>query len=243
MSDTAIETLRANTDMVTKKLIDNPLDNSWLKEYLDEEPFLKKKYLVEDFEFEIPDGTNDDEINRKNSIMLYQRLKHLPSYVLSDERFWSWVNFEKGYEVALKMMPIEEGSSKFKNHWLFTQGRRRGLFFGVWSRCYFRVALSCLTEETEDEFELTEFVLENPERFRNLTWRAYSNQKRIVIATLRAEKKIVEEYPEFESTKFYTEIAKQISKLGSVMLLDVMTEEEITKKVYDIYEEMIIENI
>ena len=50
--------------------------------------------------------------------------------------------FDKGYEVSLKYMPVKKESSIFKDHWLISQGKRRGLFFGVLSRCYFRVALS-----------------------------------------------------------------------------------------------------
>ena len=96
-------------------------------------------YEIEDVVLKIPSDEKDRETDIYNSILLYERLNKLPLYVLTDERFWCWMMFEKGYEVALKYMPVKKGSSVFKDHWLLTQGKRRGLFFGVLSRCYFRV--------------------------------------------------------------------------------------------------------
>ena len=70
------------------------------------------------------------------------------------------------------------------------QGKRRGIFFNVLARCYFRVALS-VDETLEDKYSLTRFVIENPERFRTLSWRANSSQKNIVLGALKAEKDIL----------------------------------------------------
>ena len=163
----------------------------------------------------------------------------MPLYVLTDERFWCWMNFEMGYEAALKYMPVKKGSSVFKDHWLLTQGKRRGLFFGVLSRCYFRVALS-VDETLADPYELTKFVIENPLRFRELTWRSFSSEKIIVLGTLKAEKRVMAEYPQMEeNTKHFAEIAKLLSKLGSVMLLDCMTEKDIEEYVYKKYKAMV----
>ena len=137
---------------------------------------------------------------------------------------------EKGYEAALIMMPVQEGSSVFKDHWLFTQGKRRGLFFGVLSRCFYRVDLTVEPGKT-DPYELTRFVIDNPERFRNLSWRAFSSERHIVHGVLRAEKQILDEYG-FEKNAVYPEVAKYVSQMGSVMLLDVMDEDSIRKQVY-----------
>lgn len=142
------------------------------------------------------------------------------------------MNFDVGYKVALKYMPVKEESSVFKDHWLLTQGKRRGLFFGVLSRCYFRVALS-VDDTLSDPYELTKIVIENPYRFRELTWRSFSSEKMIVLGTLKAEKRVLAEYPQLEeNAKHFANIAKALSKLGSVMLLDCMTEKDIEEYVY-----------
>lgn len=239
MSDTALATLKANIDEVTNKLIANPASSEWLSDFVGTELYVTKKYEIEDFVLKIPSDEKDRETDIYNSILLYERLNKLPLYVLTDERFWCWLMFDKGYEVALKYMPVKKGSSVFKDHWLLTQGKRRGLFFGVLSRCYFRVALS-VDATLPDSYELTRFVISNPLRFRELTWRSFSSEKTIVLGTLKAEKRIMEEYPNYEenATRF-GDIAKLLSKLGSVMLLDVMEEKDIEEYVYKKYKQMV----
>lgn len=243
MSDAALATLKANKDEVTNKLIENPTSSGWLSEFVGADLYVTKKYEIEDFVLKIPTDEKDRETDIYNSILLYERLNKLPLYVLTDERFWCWVMFDKGYQVALKYMPVKKGSSVFKDHWLLTQGKRRGLFFGVLSRCYFRVALSVDTT-LEDPYELTRFVISNPLRFRELTWRSFSSEKMIVLGTLKAEKRIKEEYPDYEeNTNRFGDIAKLLSKLGSVMLLDVMTEKDIEEYVYKKYKNMVEDDL
>lgn len=239
ITDEALETLKANIDTVTEKLIENPDSSNWLKDYVQGELYVIKKYEIEEFVLHQPKDDKDRETDIQNSILLYERLKKLPLYVLTDERFWCWINFEMGYKAALTYMPVKKGSSVFKDHWLFTQGKRRGLFFGVLSRCYFRVALS-VDSTLEDQYKLTRFVIENPLRFRELTWRSFSSEKMIVLGTLKAEKRILNEYPEMEeNTAHFSEIAKHLSRLGRVMLLDCMTEKDIEDYVYKKYKNMV----
>lgn len=243
MTDEALETLKANPDTVTKKLIENPNDSSWLQSYFTGTLWTTKKYEIEEFTLRVPKDDKDRDADLYNSILLYEHLHHLPLYVLTDERFWCWLNFEIGYKTALKNMPVKPGSSVFKDHWLLTQGKRRGLFFGVLSRCYFRVALS-VDETLEDPYELTKFVIENPLRFRELTWRSFSSEKMIVLGTLKAEKRVHAEFPKMvENNTLYADIVKRISKLGSVMLLDCMTEKDVEEYVYKYYKKLVEEDL
>jgi len=239
ITDEALETLKSNTDTITDMLIEHPDNSDWLKDYISKDLYVTKKYEIEEIVLKEPIDEKDRETDLYNSILLYERLKHLPLHILTDERFWCWMNFEVGYKAALKYMPIKKGSSVFKDHWLLTQGKRRGLFFGVLSRCYFRVALS-VDETLADPYELTRFVIESPLRFRELTWRSFSSEKAIVLGTLKAEIRVLSEYPEYEeNAKHFGEIAKHLSKLGSVMLLDCMTEKDIEEFVYKKYKEMV----
>ena len=243
MTDEALETLKANTSVITERLTENQTSSTRLSKFVPSEIYVTKKYEIEEFTLRVPKDEKDRETDIYNSILLYERLHHLPLYVLTDERFWCWMNFEMGYEVALKYMPVKKNSSVFKDHWLLTQGKRRGLFFGVLSRCYFRVALS-VDNTLDDPYELTKFVIENPLRFRELTWQSFSSEKMIVLGSLKAEKRIQAEYPHVEeNTKHFAEIAKHLSKLGSVMLLDCMTEKDIEEYVYKKYKEMMEEEL
>lgn len=76
-------------------------------------------------------------------------------------------------------------------------------------------------------------------RFRELTWRTYSNEKRIVRATLKAERDVLHKVDWPEDNSFYPELAKFISKMGSVRLLDAMSEEDIYEQVYNEFHRLI----
>lgn len=186
----------------------------------------------------ISDNNNYSEVDFENSIILYNSLKDLPLYILTDERFWAWINLTKGYKAAIQAMPVKSDST-FADHWLFSQGNRRGLFFGVLSRCFFRVYLT-IDETVNDKFELTKFIIENPERFRNLTWRSSSSQKHIVRGIIRAEKDIVEKYGELVKNSMYSEVAKYVSLYCSVRLVDVITEQDIYNIVYEYMEKQLL---
>lgn len=239
MTEEALETLKQNAQKVVEEMKSNNIDSSWLKKFFgDKKIFEEKKYKIEDFTLEISDNYKD--VDYKNSITLYEHLKHLPMHILTNERFWAWLNFEKFYSVAMRAIPVEDKTSTFLDHYTFARGLRRGIFFGVLSRCYFRVALS-IDESLNNKYELTKFVIDNPQRFRNLTWRTYSSRREIVLGTLKAEKKYYDEFGEPKGIKIYDEVSKYISTLGSVMLLDSFDEEQIFDLVYKKMKELTLE--
>lgn len=237
MSDLAIETIRANPIEVTELINKNKGNSNWLKEYCGENIFEEKKYKIPEFSLKTTQDGNSSEVDYYNSIILYESLKNLPKYILTDERFWAWINFTIGYQASIQAIPLNKTGATIKNHWLF-HGKRRGLFFGVMARSYFRVALS-VDESLPDKYELTKFVIENPNRFRNLTWRTNSNIKNIVLGTLKAEKDIFNKYGSEVKNHHYESIAKYLSLYGSIRLLDVMTEEDIKNTVYKKLEELL----
>ena len=190
ITDEALETLYKNSEEVAELLKKEKENSKWLKLIYKGKLFEEKKYKISEIQL-----TTDDlyeKVDFENSIKIYETLKELPRYILTDERFWCWFNFTIGYQAALQAMKINSKTT-FEDHWLFKQGKRRGIFFNVLARCYFRVALS-VDEKLEDPYELTRFVIENPERFRTLSWRANSSQKTIVLGALKAEKAILEKY-------------------------------------------------
>ncbi len=249
MTDDALETLYKNSDEVTEYLKKEKNNSNWLKLIYKGELFEEKKYKIEDINLLTDD--NYDHVDYQNSIMIYEALKDLPRYILTDERFWCWFNFTIGYKAALQAMKINSKTT-FEDHWLFKQGKRRGIFFNVLARCFFRVELS-VDEEQEDKYYLTKFVIENPERFRTLSWRANSSEKNIVLGALKAEKDLVEKYKDMidvDKIKYndgkgtiYSEITKKLSLYGSVRLIDTASQEDIYNYVYEQMEKMIKENL
>lgn len=243
MTDAALETIRQNKSLVFENIINHPDDTSWLEDVCPKPIYEKKKYTIKNITLDVdPDGVYKN-VDLSNSIKIYEALKDLPAYIRTDERFWAWFNFEVGYKAAQQAIKLEKVST-FSDHWLFTQGERRGLMFGALSRCYYRVAMS-VDESLDDPYELTKFVIEKPQRFRNLTWRSNSNEKHIVLGALKAEKAAYEKYQkmgidieslkriegEGKSDDIYTSIGVALSLLGSVKLIDIISEEEIQNEV------------
>ncbi len=238
MTEDAINTLKSNSKTANNYIKDWKDNSEWLSNIYSGQLYEEKKYKIPEFQLKISENGNYEEVDLENSLILYNSLKELPLYILTDERFWAWINFEKGYKSAIQAMPVKSDST-FSDHWLFTQGNRRGIFFGVLSRCYFRVALT-IDENLEDKYELTKFIIENPERFRNLSWRSSSSEKHVVHGVIKAEKDITEKYGKLVKNSIYTDVAKEISLYASVRLIDVISENDIYNHVYNYMENKIM---
>lgn len=231
LSDEALGYMYKNIDIVTKEIIKND-DNSWVYNSFPNPIFVEKKYRIEDFI--IQENQNEDfEIDFENHKSVYNSLKILPRYILTNERFWLWLYLEKFYKETKTIMQIN-GISTILDHWMFKQGKRRGVFFGVLSRMYFRVELT----EENDDYSLTKWIIEKPERFRNLTWRSYSSEKEVTNGIIRGEKKAYDELG-YENTNIYPEIAKYISFLGSAKILDAFSREDIENITYNKCKELL----
>ena len=241
MSDVTFATLKKNIDSYVVNFKDNSTNSSWINNITNESAFVIKKYQIEDFELKVPVNYNDHETELQNAITLYEHLNCLPAYVLSEPKFWMWIMFEKGYETSLKSMEKIDATS-FKHQWLFADGRRRGLFFGVLSRLYYRVDLTYCKGE-DDPYYLTKYVMENPNRFREISWRTISNQKFVVKAMLRAEKRVYKEIKFTEKGEYFAALAKEMCKLGSIKLIDAMEEEYIEDYIYEKYKIIVLNGL
>lgn len=231
--------IKTHLDEVTTKIIENE-DNAWIQELFPSPIFVDKKIFVPDFNLTDNPDSKDKDIDFENSIKIYESLKSVPNFILCDNRFWLWLHLDKYYTIVRKMMKIK-GISTIKDHWLHTGGTRRGLFFGVLSRCYFRVALT-VDNSLQDKYELTKWIINNPLRFREFTWRNFSSEMHLIRGCIKGEKKAIEEIEEAnESGELFAKIAKYVSNIGSVRLLDVISEEDIEQMIYAKTKELLIE--
>ena len=229
-SDELVETMRANLKIVVSN-IQKSSDNSWVRSFISGKAFVTKKHEIEDFTLTMPRDEKDYETIYRNAVILYEHLRNLPGYVLSDERFWLWLMLDKFYAESLVMMPITSEST-FNDHWLFAQGARRSIFFGVLSRLFFRMLVT-VDIDNDDPYEFSRFTFENQYRLRNFTWRTYSSEKNVVLGALKGIKKFLYDYDVDENNDSYIMLAKYISQLGSAKLLDAMDEKYIKDKIYD----------
>lgn len=242
MSEETYATLKRNVDSYVKNFKDIDSDGSWINDITSEKAFEIKKFQIEDFVLETPEGPYDRNTDLKNAITLYEHLNVLPGYILSEPRFWLWLMFEKGYETALSGMEKIDSTS-FKHQWLFSDGLRRGLFFGILSRLYYRVELTYAPENVDDPYYLTRYVMENPNRFREISWRTISNHKFVVKAMLRAEMRANQDIEFEEKGQYFSALAKEICKLGSIKLIDAMDETDLENYIYKKYVSIINEDL
>lgn len=232
-TDELVSALHNNVNIAAKQLIDNPNSNTWLKELTSDNLFIKKKFTIEDFELKIPSSPKDYDTIYEDAVILYEHLHELPGYVLSDERFWIWLTMDKFYGVAYAMTIFKgDGASTFKHLWIFTQSNQRSLFFGVLSRLFFRVSLS-VDNELQDPYEYTKFSFDNQYRLREMTWRTYSSERHIVRGVLKGIKDFLQTHDVKEDNDSYTQLAKDISLLGSAKLLDAMPEGYIREQTFE----------
>ena len=242
MSEETYATLKRNIDIYVKNFKNNTNDGLWIEDITTEKAFEVKKFQIEDFVLETPKGPYDRKTDLKNAIILYESLNVLPGYILAEPRFWLWLMFEKGYKVALSGMEKIDSTS-FKHQWLFSDGLRRGLFFGILSRLYYRVELTYAPENVDDPYYLTRYVMENPNRFREISWRTISNHKFVVKAMLKAEIRANQDVEFEEKGQYFSALAKEICKLGSIKLIDAMDETDLENYIYKKYVTIINEDL
>lgn len=234
LTEQATKTFKHNIEKAYTIIKNNPKNNEWIHSFLPENPFEEKIYEIDDFKLKYSD--NYDDVSYENAILIYENLKHLPRRILSEERFWLWLYLDKFYNIATKAIKVEKVST-LKNHWTHALGNRRGLAFGVLSREFFRVDLS-VDKNLEDKYELTKYIFQRIERFRTLSWRTFSNNKTIVLGTLKAQRDFEEKSNKKLNNSHYNLVSKRISRYASVNFLDNMAEKEVYYLVYNYLEEL-----
>lgn len=222
MSEEAYRTLKKNSEEVYEMIVNHPSDSSWLKDYLGFEPYEIKKYTIENFTLNYDDEYKKVEYD--NAIVLYENLKSLPKYILCNIRFWAWITFEKAYKQAIASLPLK--SSAIVKNWWLPGNSRRDLMLGVISRLFFKVSVS-IESEKENKYELTRFIMENSEAYRNIVFRNIGMIKNVSLGILQAEldAETLLNYP--ITVDRAREIMKDASRIGSVMLIDTLSKDEV----------------
>lgn len=231
LTDDGLIHFKKNISKITPLIKENKT-NDWIKdEFSHVIPLYNTKNIkIEDFYLKLNPGSKDKDLDFENSVKIYEHLKCLPNFILSDVRFWLWLHMDKFYEFTVTTMEVKDVST-IRDHWLHEPGVRRGLMFGVLSRMFYRVALT-VDESKSDKYYLTRWIIENPIRFREFSWRSYSSSKNLIRGIIRGEKRAMEETKKEDKAAYYTELGKFISELGSVHLLDVMSEDDVAEIVY-----------
>jgi hypothetical protein len=231
MTEEAYATLQKNYKEVYQNIKDHPSDSTWLPMFLGFEPYETKKYLIEDFD--LNDSDDYAQVAFDNGVTLYEHLNQLPRYVLCNQRFWAWIKFDKAYQEAIHSVEMKD--ENIVKEWWLGKDSRRALMLGVISRDYFRTEISVDDENNEDVYEDTKYLTSgyHSERaYRALTYRNIGMLKNVDLAFIRANRWAYEKYGSVFSIDDMQMMIKDASKIGSVILIDKMS-------VNDIYEVLI----
>lgn len=226
MTEEAYKTLQKNIDEVYEQIIKHPSDCTWLKDYLGFEPFEEKKYIIEDLQLD--DDLEYEKVAFDNSVKLYNSLKELPRYILCNNRFWAWITFEKAYKQAIHSIKFTKDI--LKNWWL-SGNSRRDLLLGIISRFYFYVEVT-YDDSLEDKFEITRYALKHGEAYRNIAYRNIGMLKSVSLEYFRVQKDFTKKTGIEMSVLYCRELMKEASRMRSVMLIDLATNEEIYNYLY-----------
>lgn len=241
ITDEAMNALKATgvCEEVSAAIAANPEgSDAWLDRFTEgiENLWVQKRFQMQKIRLLSP-GEDGHPTEFENAIQLYLALKDLPRYVVCDERFWLWANLTWGYRYAAKeIVPMKP--STFLNHWTFSQGKRRGLFFGVLSRLFLYVDLTWKSGDPVESQEVTKFALENFTRIRELTWRTNSNNRNLVRGVLLGEMDFIRERAGRERTTLYSDLAKRLSQILAVRFSDSMSEEDFRTLSLDLLREL-----
>ena len=136
-------------------------ENSWMQQNLTNPIFREKKIKIEDFSLLTNEGSLDKKADFENGKTLYESLHELPGYILSDPRFWLWLQLEKCNKESKEFIPITD-AHMVSRCWLYREGgvRRCLMMWGALSRIYYRVALT-VNPGADDPYELTKWAFEN----------------------------------------------------------------------------------
>ena len=88
-----------NAENVNKAIESNKENSNWLDDFCGCKVFEERKNKIPQFKLKLASGGNDSQVAYDNAITLYENLNHLPRYILTDERFWAWMNFDFGYKL------------------------------------------------------------------------------------------------------------------------------------------------
>ncbi|MDY5669402.1 MAG: DUF6339 family protein [Bacilli bacterium] len=236
MTEEAYKTLQKNSKDAYQMVINHPSDCSWLKNYLGFEPFEVKTYVIEDFDLKLDDDYS--KVALENAITLFETFKDLPRYVLCNPRFWAWVTFEKGYKAALQATKLKSAGT-FSNMWIPGNSKldneilisKKNLILGVMSRYYFAVEMS-VDEELENKYELTEYLISKPETFRTISYRSIGMVKNVSLSFIKVLRDFSKSNNCVMNNHHDRELMKEASRMGSVMLVDMMSKDEVYNYLY-----------
>lgn len=210
-------------------------DNSWIiKNYNETELFAAfNKIEFNDFELVYKEGILDDYENMK---IMYENLKELTDSQASDERVWSGLAHSYFWDYMQKRWPLPQESEKQISHVLnnyFFWNSTKAPFLNGLSRLWWYARYTYDEENPENRYELTKYICENDINGKIFPLLAckFATSKEVFKNIIRAVKKYEEENNVKLSRDEFGELKKYLNRLSGKIVIDILSKEELYKKV------------
>jgi len=184
------------------------------------------KIEIEDFKFDMS-TTNPNKTDYENIKRFYLALKNLKDSQATDERLWAGLCHHPLFQNYLKYRWNCQTIKEVERRYFF--GPDRPMTTNALARLWWYGRMT-YDESAKDPFELTRYICENlTEKGLRLLIFKFANNRRICRVYLRALMNFEKKQKLNDGQQY--KIKQKVNLLGGRILLDSLTDEELTKKI------------
>lgn len=229
LTEDSIEMLKKNADALYKEVI--LTGDKTLEEFMREAGEIKETaFEIDDFVLEMGQSEGKEPLtDAENAQRVYSHMKALSDSQASDERIWLAYTLQEQLEY-MKYRWKANSSQDMLNRYFFNYSKNRSLFRNGMARLWW-IGRVTYDEKREDPFELTKFLCNHQDFIETICGRSTFNNPVVQKATLNALYDVLKDR-ESDNREIIREIARYVNLLAGTFILDMLTYDEVYKKVH-----------
>lgn len=229
LTEDSIEMLKKNADALYKEVI--LTGDKTLEEFMREAGKIKETaFEIDDFVLEMGQSEGKEPLtDAENAQRVYSHMKALSDSQASDERIWLAYTLQEQLEY-MKYRWKANSSQDMLNRYFFNYSKNRSLFRNGMARLWW-IGRVTYDEKRKDPFELTKFLCNHQDFIETICGRSTFNNPVVQKATLNALYDVLKDRKS-DNREVIREIAKYVNLLAGTFILDMLTYDEVYKKVH-----------
>lgn len=229
LTEDSIEMLKKNADALYKEVI--LTGDKTLEEFMREAGEIKETaFEIDDFVLEMGQSEGKEPLtDAENAQRVYSHMKALSDSQASDERIWLAYTLQEQLEY-MKYRWKANSSQDMLNRYFFNYSKNRSLFRNGMARLWW-IGRVTYDEKRKDPFELTKFLCNHQDFIETICGRSTFNNPVVQKATLNALYDVLKDRKS-DNREVIREIAKYVNLLAGTFILDMLTYDEVYKKVH-----------
>ena len=202
-----------------------------LEEFMREAGEIKETaFEIDDFVLEMGQSEGKEPLtDAENAQRVYSHMKALSDSQASDERIWLAYTLQEQLEY-MKYRWKANSSQDMLNRYFFNYSKNRSLFRNGMARLWW-IGRVTYDEKRKDPFELTKFLCNHQDFIETICGRSTFNNPVVQKATLNALYDVLKDRKS-DNREVIREIAKYVNLLAGTFILDMLTYDEVYKKVH-----------